>query len=256
MKPPLDGSQQESPSAETPIAPRPDAQGKHRRIYGFALARFEAWALPKLAAALPARVMPDHLTALGLLASTGIAVSYMLTNRDPAWLWVASGLLVVQWYGDSLDGTLARFRKIERPRYGFYLDHLTDAYSTLAIGLGLGFSPYMLLSVGLAITIAYLLLSVNVYLETHVFGEFKLGHGIVGPTEARVLLIALNTGAAILGPMRFYLGGVPFTPYDVLGLIGVAGMVALLLSRATRNLKALAVLEPPGRRRDVQEPPS
>jgi len=236
-----------------PIAPRPDAQGKHKRLAGFALARFEAWALPRLAAALPERVMPDHLTALGLLASTGIAASYMLTNRSPMWLWVASGLLVVQWYGDSLDGTLARFRKTERPRYGFYLDHLTDAYSTLAIGLGLGFSPYMLLAVGLAITIAYLLLSVNVYLETHVFGEFKLGHGVLGPTEARVLLIVLNTAIAVLGPMRFRVMGVPFTPYDVLGLLGVAAMVGLLLSRASRNLRALAALEPAGRRRDVRK---
>lgn len=239
---------------EPGIAPRPDAQGRHRRLSEFALARFEAWSLPKLAAALPERVMPDHLTGLGLLASTGIAVSYMLSNRDPAWLWVASGLLVIHWYGDSLDGTVARYRKIERPRYGFYLDHLTDAYSTLAIGLGLGFSPYMLLSVGLAITIGYLLLSVNVYLETHVFGEFKLGHGILGPTEARVLLIALNTGAAIIGPLRFYVRGVPFTPFDILGLIGVVGMVVLLLSRATQNLRTLAALEPPGRRRDVQQP--
>jgi phosphatidylglycerophosphate synthase len=224
-------------------------------VYGFALARFEGWALPRLAAALPSWVMPDHLTGLGLLASTGIAVSYMLTNRDPAWLWVASGLLVVQWYGDSLDGTLARYRRIERPRYGFYLDHLTDAYSTLAIGLGLGFSPYMLLSVGLAITIGYLLLSVNVYLETHVFGDFKLGHGILGPTEARVLLIALNTGAAIVGPLRFRVLDVPFTPFDVLGVLGVAGMIGLLLNRATRNLRKLAALEPPGRRRDVQDQP-
>jgi len=242
--------------ADRPIAPRPDAQGKHKRLAGFALARFEAWALPKLAAALPARVLPDHLTALGLVASTGIAISYMLSNRDAAWLWVANGLLVVQWYGDSLDGTLARYRKIERPRYGFYLDHLTDAYSTLAIGIGLGFSPYMLLSVGLAITIAYLLLSVNVYLETHVFGEFKLGHGVLGPTEARVLLIALNTGAAIVGPMRFYVLDVPFTPYDILGLLGVLAMVVLLVSRASRNLRALAALEPAGRRRDVQHPPA
>lgn len=239
---------------DRPIAPRPDAQGKHRRLYGFALARFEAWALPRLAAALPARVMPDHLTVLGLGASTGIAASYMLSNRSPAWLWAASALLVVQWYGDSLDGTLARYRRIERPRYGFYLDHLTDAYSTLAIGLGLGFSPYMLLSVGLGITIAYLLLSVNVYLETHVFGEFELGHGILGPTEARVLLILLNTGAIVVGPLRFYVSGTPFTPFDVLGLIGVVGMVGLLLKRATRNLARLAALEPPGRRTDVQHP--
>ena len=124
--------------------------GDHERTGGFALARFEGWALPKLARMLPARVMPDHMTLLGLVASTGVAVAYMLSNQNLNWLWVASGLLLVQWFGDSLDGTLARTRKIERPRYGFYLDHLTDAYSTLAIGLGLGFSPVMLLSVGLA----------------------------------------------------------------------------------------------------------
>ncbi|MGB5527470.1 MAG: hypothetical protein WBN79_11450, partial [Gemmatimonadota bacterium] len=88
-------NQESGGNGATPIAPRPDAQGRHKRLAGFALARFEAWSLPKLAAALPAWVMPDHLTGLGLLASTGIAVSYMLTNRDPAWLWVASGLLVI-----------------------------------------------------------------------------------------------------------------------------------------------------------------
>ena len=115
--------------------------------------------------------MPDHLTLLGILAATWIAVAYALSNRNEAWLWAASAGLVVHWFGDSLDGTLARVRKIERPRYGFYLDHLTDAYSTTAIGIGLGLSPYMLLSVGLAIVIAYLVLSINVYLETHAFGE-------------------------------------------------------------------------------------
>src|SRR5688500_9000716 len=151
--------------------------GKHQRTSEFVLAGFERRVLPWLAARLPSWVMPDHLTLLGLIASTSIAVAYMLSNRDPRWLWLASGALVVQWFGDSLDGNLARYRKIERPRYGYYLDHLTDAYSTLAIGLGLGFSPYMLLAVGLAIGLAYLLLSLNVYLETHVFGEFSFSYG-------------------------------------------------------------------------------
>ena len=224
--------------------------GEHERTGGFALARFEAWLLPKLAAALPARVMPDHMTFLGLLASTGVGVAYLLSNRDLAWLWAASGFLVVQWYGDSLDGTLARYRKIERPRYGFYLDHLTDAYSTLVIGLGLGFSPVMLLSVGLAISIAYLLLSVNVYLETHVFGRFTLGHGTIGPTETRLVLIALNTLAATLGPLPFALFGVPFTVFDVVGLLAVGVMLSLLLSRAVGNLRTLAELEPPGVRKE------
>jgi phosphatidylglycerophosphate synthase len=239
-----------------PILPddsgRPGArqEGEHERTGGFALARFEAWALPRMARALPAWVTPDHLTGLGLLASTLIAVAYVLTNRNENWLWAVNVLLVVQWYGDSLDGTLARVRRIERPRYGYYLDHLTDAYSTLAIGLGLGFSPYMLLSVGLAISIGYLLLSINVYLETHVFGEFRLGHGLLGPTEARLLLMALNTLALLLTPMWFTFRGVTFTLFDVIGVAGALGMFGILVTRAAGNLRALSRLEPPGVRRD------
>ncbi len=242
MKPPADGRARRDGRA--------NRAGKHERTGGFALARVEAWVLPRLAGMLPARVMPDHMTALGLVASTGIAIAYMLSNRNLNWLWVASGLLVVQWYGDSLDGTLARYRKIERPRYGFYLDHLTDAYSTLAIGLGLGFSPVMLLSVGLAISIAYLLLSVNVYLETHVFGEFKLGHGALGPTETRLLLISLNSLAVLLSPLPFRLLGVPFTAFDVVGLAAVGAMLFLLLARASANLQKLGRMEPPGVRKE------
>ncbi len=239
-----------------PILPddsgRPGArkEGEHERTGGFALARFEAWALPRMANALPAWVTPDHLTGLGLLASTLIAVAYILTNRSAAWLWAVNILLLVQWYGDSLDGTLARVRRIERPRYGYYLDHLTDAYSTLAIGLGLGFSPFMLLSVGLAISIGYLLLSINVYLETHVFGEFRLGHGLLGPTEARLLLIALNSLALLLTPMWFTVWGVTFTLFDVIGVAGALGMFGILVTRAAGNLRELARLEPPGVRRD------
>src|SRR5215217_271458 len=139
-----------------------------------------------------ARVLPDHMTGLGVVAALGIGAAYWLSGRDPAWLWVASGLLVIHWLGDSLDGTLARVRRIERPRYGYYLDHLVDAGATIVIGVGLGLSPYMSLVTGLAIVIAYLALSINTYLETQVFGVFSLGYGRVGPTEARLGLIALN----------------------------------------------------------------
>ena len=102
-----------------------------------------------------------------------------------SWLWAASGLLVVHWLGDSLDGTLARVRRSERPRYGYYLDHLVDAIATALIGIGLGLSPYMLLATGLVIVIAYLVLSINTYLETQALGVFSLGYGRLGPTEAR-----------------------------------------------------------------------
>ena len=222
--------------------------GKHQRTSEFVLAGFERRVLPWLAARLPSWVMPDHLTALGLIASTSIAVAYMLSNRDPRWLWLASGALVVQWFGDSLDGNLARYRKIERPRYGYYLDHLTDAYSTLAIGLGLGLSPYMLLAVGLAIVTSYLILSINVYLETYVFDEFSFSYGRLGPTEVRVILIGLNTAAFIVGPGQFTLWGIGMTAFDVVGAMIAVAMLLMLLVRAGSNLRKLAALEPPGRK--------
>lgn len=225
----------------------------HRRTSEHLLRRLEARLLPWLADRLPARVVPDHMTALGVAASIGVAASYLMTNRDPAWLWAASGFLVVQWFGDSLDGTLARHRGIERPRYGFYLDHVVDAFSTVAIGLGLGLSPYMLLSVALAIVIAYLVLSINVYLETCVHDEFSFGYGWLGPTEARLLLIGLNTVAATAGPLSFELMGVGATVFDVAGAAAALGMAGLLAVRVVGNLRRLARLEPPpepGRRRE------
>lgn len=221
--------------------------GTHVRTSEFVLKRFERWALPRLAARLPDWVVPDHMTVLGLFASTAVGAAYGMTNRHEAWLWAASLALVVNWFGDSLDGSLARYRHIERPRYGYYLDHLTDAYSTLAIALGLGFSPYMLISVGLAIGLAYLLLSVNVYLETHVFEEFRFSYGNLGPTEVRIILIALNTVALTIGPLPFGILGVGATVFDVAGLAAALGMLGMLLVRAIANLRTLARLEPPRR---------
>ena len=168
----------------SPTTPAVSPQGTDApREKAFLLARHEQRALEWLARRVPARVQPDHLTALGVLAAMGIAAAYGLSNGDKAWLWAASALLVVHWLGDSLDGTLARVRKIERPKYGYYLDHLVDAIATALIGIGLGLSPYMLLATGLVIVLAYLVLSINSYLETQVFGTFALGYGGVGPSR-------------------------------------------------------------------------
>ncbi len=217
----------------------------------FLLAKAEGRALEGIARRLPRWVLPDHMTALGVLAAFGIAGAYLLSNGDKAWLWAASALLVVHWLGDSLDGTLARVRKIERPRYGYYLDHLVDAVATALIGLGLGLSPWMLLSVGLLIVIAYLVLSINTYLETHAFGVFTLGYGRLGPTEVRLVLIALNTLIALGVGLGFRVGGLGLTVLDLIG-IGIAAVMALgLAGRAARNLRRLAELEPAGKPRAV-----
>ena len=219
----------------------------HTRSKTFLLAGVEQRALQWLAPRIPARVMPDHLTALGVVGALGIAAAYVLANQHPAWLLVATGLLLVHWFGDSLDGTLARVRRTERPTYGYYLDHLVDGFATVAIGIGLGLSPHMLLATGLFIVIAYLLLSINTYLETSAFGVFELGYGRFGPTEARVGLAALNVAMFAGLALDTTVLGVDVGVLDLAGLAIAAGMVAMLVVRGAKNLRVLAEREPAGR---------
>jgi archaetidylinositol phosphate synthase len=156
---------------------------------------------------------------------------------------------VVQWFGDSLDGTLARVRGIERPTYGYYLDHLVDAIATAVIGIGLGLSPFMLLSVGTLIVVAYLILSINVYLESYAFNRFSIGYGKIGPTEIRLILIALNTALALDLGLDFRLVGVDLTVFDVVGISIASVMIVLLIGRSLKNLRELARKEPAAPRR-------
>jgi len=215
------------------------------REESFLLAVPEKRLLRWLAGRLPRWILPDDMTAIGVVAALAVAVAYQLSNDDNGWLWAASALLVVQWIGDSLDGTLARVRGIERPTYGYYLDHLVDAIATAAIGIGLGLSPFMLLSVGTLIVVAYLILSINVYLESFAFSRFSIGYGKIGPTEIRLILIALNTLLALdLVGLDFHLAGLDLTVFDLVGLAIAATMIALLLARSARNLRELAEREP------------
>jgi phosphatidylglycerophosphate synthase len=210
----------------------------------FLLARHEKRLLTAIARRLPRWILPDDLTALGVASAIGICVAYCATNADHRWLWVASALLVVHWLGDSLDGTLARVRGIERPRYGYYLDHLVDAISTACIGIGLGLSPFMLLATGALIVVAYLMLSINVYLESYALGRFSIGYGRVGPTEVRLILIALNIVLALGTRLGFHVAGIGLTPIDLLGLGVAVVMCALLMRRAVANLRRLSRDEP------------
>jgi archaetidylinositol phosphate synthase len=215
----------------------------------FLLAKPEKRLLTWIAARLPRWILPDDMTALGVVAALGVAVAYQLANDSIDWLWAASALLVLQWFGDSLDGTLARVRKIERPTYGYYLDHLVDAIATAAIGIGLGLSPLMLLSIGTLIVVAYLILSINVYLESYAFGRFSIGYGLIGPTEVRLILIALNTIVALGAGLDFVVADLELTVFDLIGLAIAATMIALLIGRAARNLRELARKEPAAPRR-------
>jgi phosphatidylglycerophosphate synthase len=172
---------------------------QHKRENDILLGFLERPALKWLAENAPAWVTPDVLTYLGIGASVLIFVSYTLTNISPHFLWLASLGFILNWLGDSLDGTLARHRHIERPRYGFMIDHWVDAMSTVLIFVGLGLSPYVDLVVACLGAIMYLLLSIMVYLITYVTGVFKITSAKVGPTEIRVLAVILNTVIFFVG---------------------------------------------------------
>lgn len=208
-----------------------------QRELTFLLAGPERRLLLAFAGRVPRAIRSNHLTALGTLAAAGAGTAYALTTYDARWLWVASLMLAINWLGDSLDGTLARVRGTQRPKYGYYLDHVVDAFSTAVIGAGIGLSPYVSLGIALGLVVAYLALSINVYLESQVFGVFKIAYGRIGPTEVRLLLILLNTAVAIT---RAPIGRVADWTLGV----ALAGMVALFAWRFARNLHRLAKLEP------------
>ena len=146
----------------------------------------------------------------------------------------------MHWLGDSLDGTLARVRRAERPRYGYYLDHLADAVATALVGLGLGLSAQMHLWTGLVLVIAYLALSINAYLETQALGRFSLGYGRLGPTEARIGLIALLLAVGAGVTVSWGALGL----LDLAALGSAAAMAVALFARAAQNLRLLAEREP------------
>lgn len=210
----------------------------------FLLAGVERRVLHFLATRVPRTIRSNHLTALGMVGAAGAGAAYALTRYDPAWLWVASLMLVINWVGDSLDGTLARVRGTQRPKYGYYLDHVVDAFSTAVIGVGLGLSPYVDLGLALGIVVVYLAMSINVYLESTVFGVFKISYGRIGPTEVRLILILLNTAAWITtgwpSPLPVPINVVANWALGIL----LAGMVLLFIGRFARNLHRLAKLEP------------
>jgi len=164
------------------------------------------------------------LTFFGFLSAILIGVSYALTNLDKNFLWLANLGFLLNWFGDSLDGTLARHRKIERPIYGFYIDHVVDIISEVFIFLGLALSPYVDIRLGLIALIAYLCMTNLVFLLTAVEGVFKISYGKLGPTEARIIAVAANIFMYYLGNPIIHL---PFGNWSLYNLV-VIGVVVLL----------------------------
>ena len=197
---------------------------EHQRINDILLGPLERPAIKWFVEHMPAWVTPDHLTFLGLIAAFIIGVSYWATQFSPNYLWLASFGFLLNWFGDSLDGYLARFRKTERPKYGYYVDHIVDTISEITIFLGLGLSKYVDFNLAVLGLIGYLCMTIQVYITTNVRGVFKISYGKLGPTEIRVIAILANTFIFFVGNPTISL---PFGEYGLYNII--VGIVVILL---------------------------
>ena len=203
------------------------------RIQGSITASAEKKALIWMAARMPARVTADHLTLLGLMAQFCAGVSYALARWNRNALWAVVFFIALNWFGDSLDGTLARVRNQQRPRYGFYVDHMVDTFGASFLMVGLAVSGYLHWQVALAMLVAFLVLSVETYLATYCVDRFEMSHGLFGPTEIRILLV-IGTVALYVHPHAHLLGR-EFLLFDIGGAIGAAGMIIVSVFATARH---------------------
>lgn len=201
------------------------------------LAPIEKRCLLWLAQRAPVWLNSDHLTLLGLAALLGAGLSYWWARWNPAGLYAAVLCLALNWLGDSLDGTLARVRNKQRPRYGFYVDHVVDAFGALFLLGGLALSGYMSERIALGLLIAYLMLSIEVYLATYALGTFHISFWKLSPTELRILL-SLGNLALVWRPDARVLG-TNYRLFDAGGAVGIAGMGLMLLVAAARHTYTL-----------------
>lgn len=217
---------------------------QQKRENDILLGFLERPALNWLAAHMPKWITPDTLTWIGILSSILIFVSYALTNISSYFLWLASLGFILNWFGDSLDGTLARYRHIERPRFGFLIDHWVDAISTVLIFLGMGTSPYVDFTVSAMGVIAYLLDSIMVYLITYVTDVFRITSAKIGPTEIRTLAIILNTVMFFIGNPTFMLPLFGQTSvYTLVVAVMAAAMTIYFLVNTSIEAHKLALLD-------------
>jgi len=198
---------------------------------------------------MPKWVTPNILTGIGFLAAVIIGVSYWLTNFDKNFLWLASFGFILNWFGDSLDGTVARHRKIERPQFGYFIDHSVDALTQVIIAIGIGLSPFIGIKYALFVLMGYLLVSIHTYITIYVIGVFKISFNKFGPTEIRVLAILANTLIFFIGIPQFNLLGMQITLYEL--VFAIAGSVLILIFLTSTIKQAIEITEIEKKLRDV-----
>jgi len=205
------------------------------------LAPLERAALRGLARRMPRWVNSDHLSLLGLVAMLLAGVFYAASGDNPALLHLVNVCIFLNWFGDSLDGTLARYRDRQRPRYGFYVDHIIDTFGTMFLIVGLAISGYMSERIAAAVLVVFLMLAINSYLAAYALGIFKISQWKLGPTEIRIVIMIGNL--ALLHSAHTRLFGRRFLLFDVAGVVGAIGMAAMLVFSSIKNTHALYELE-------------
>lgn len=213
-----------------------------RRVHGALTAEVERRALRWMAERAPRWVTSDGLTALGLSAQVGAGMGYALARWDRRALVAVCVCIALNWLGDSLDGTLARVRQQQRPRYGFYVDHIVDIFGSAALLGGLGCSGLVHWQTAIAMLVAFLLLSGESYLATYTLGRFELSQGWFGPTELRILLVMGNL--ELLRSPYATVFGHRFLLFDLGGAIAAVGMLAMAVVVTVRHTAQLYRQEP------------
>lgn len=216
------------------------------RIQTSILNGVEKRALVWLAQRQPHWVTSDLLTYIGVFGAFLCGLGFALSSIDIHFLWLSSAGLVINWYGDSLDGTLARVRKTQRPKYGFFIDHTIDAITITMMCVGAGLSPLLRLDVALLVLVAYLILSVYTYVCTIVTSQMRLTYGKLGPTEFRLIVIITNT-LFIYTPwhqLGYTIGGAAFSLFDLIALAIVSILAILWLTQWLKDRRTLSRLDP------------
>jgi len=215
------------------------------RVNDTFLAPLERTALQWLCKRMPAWVTPDILTMIGFMGGLLMAAAYWLCNVNRNFLWLVDLGLLINWFGDSLDGSLARYREIERFKYGYFVDHTVDITTQTIVLLGLGVSPFVHLSYALLALVGYLLLGILTYIDTAVSGVYKISYGKIGPTEVRVIVIGLNAIFYFASNPMIHVGRMTIFSFDAIVLSVALAFFLHFLGFTLLRIRELNVQDPP-----------
>ena len=229
-----------------------EEQKQAKRIQTSILNPYEKKLLVWLAERMPAWVTSDMLTLVGFVGALIIALGYALSNLNLNWLWLASFGFLVNWFGDSLDGTIARVRNAQRPVYGYYIDHTMDMINELLMFVGVGLSPWVHLHIALGALVFYLILTVNQNMNVHLRSEFNLTYAKMGPTEFRLIMIVICLLFICIKPIREYTGDITilgitytFTLFDYIAGGVTAILAAIVAVNWIQDIRYYARQDPP-----------